>query len=38
VTVYLVWRDPDSFDLIWKTEETVVLNLEENGSEDPAKP
>jgi len=28
----------DAFGLIWKKEETLELILEENGSEDPAKP
>ena len=35
---YQVWWDPDEFGLIWKKEETLALILEENGSEDPAKP
>jgi hypothetical protein len=29
---------PDAFDFIWKTEETIELILDENGSEDSAKP
>ena len=35
---YQVWWAPDEFGLIWKKEEMLALILEENGSEDPAKP
>ena len=35
---YQIWWAPDAFGLIWKKEETQALILEENGSEDPAKP
>ena len=35
---YQVWWAPDAFDLIWKKEETLAFILEENRSEDPAKP
>ena len=33
-----LWWAPDAFGLIWKKEETQALILEENGSENPAKP
>jgi hypothetical protein len=33
-----LWWAPDAFGLIWKKEKTLALILEENGSEDLAKP
>jgi len=33
-----LWWAPDAFGLIGKKEKTLALILEENGSEDPAKP
>jgi hypothetical protein len=33
-----LWRVPDVFGFLWKKEETLVIILKENGSEDPSKP